>query len=219
MATIAFDVNGTLLSLAPLGPPLVAAVGGPDPGGEWFARVLHTSLVVDHLDHHEPFDRVARRALGRLAADRGLVLDPDLADAVVATMRRLPPHADVEAGLASLAAAGHRLVAFSNSSREALVAQLGHAGILAMFDEVVSVDGGGRFKPDPVAYVHLCRELDAFPDEVTLVAAHDWDVAGARAAGLHGVLLARRPDAWHLPGPRGAAVDTVAAVADVLGTP
>ncbi|MBY5164056.1 HAD-IA family hydrolase [Nitriliruptoria bacterium AS10] len=131
-------------------------------------------------------------------------------------MRHLPPHDDVVGGLVALRADGHRLVAFSNSSTEALAAQLGHAGLDEHLDLVVSVDGGGRFKPAEAAYVHLCRELDAFADEVTLVAAHDWDVAGARAAGLQGVLLARRPDRWHLPGPPDPVVSTVAAVAHVL---
>lgn len=217
MAIVAFDVNQTLLSLDPVEAALAAVMGEPAPTAEWFVRLLHLSLVVDHLDRHEPFDVVARRALARVAADRGRRLDDAAVDDVVGTLRRLPAHDDVAPGLTALGSGGHRLVAFSNSSTPALHAQLDHAGILDQFDEVVSVDGGGHFKPRARAYDHLCRTLDAFPDEVTMVASHDWDVAGARHAGLAGVFLARRADTWHLPDPQGTTVSTVGGVADVVG--
>lgn len=216
MAIVAFDVNETLLSLAPIGPVLGAVVGEPAPTGEWFARLLHASLVVDHLDRHEPFDRVAGRALRRVAAGRGRRLDDDQVDRVVAVLRRLPAHDDVAPGLQLLADAGHRLVAFSNSSSEALDVQLRTAGIHDHFDDVVSVDGGGRFKPRRAAYDHLCRRLDTFADEVTMVASHDWDVAGARHAGLAAVFLERTPDSWQLPVPPGPTVTSVGAVADMV---
>lgn len=45
-------------------------------------------------------------------------------------------------------------------------------------DEVRSV------KPHPSTYRHAVDALGAEPHDVTLAAAHDWDVAGAKRAGL-----------------------------------
>lgn len=216
MAIVAFDVNETLLSLAPVGAALEEVFGDPPPAGEWFARLLHLSAVVDHLDAHQRFDEVALHALARVAAGHGVDLDRDTAREVVGVMRELPAHDDVADGLDRLSRGGHRLVAFSNSATDALSAQLAHAGIADRFDDVVSVERAGWFKPDRRAYEGLATHLDAFTDELTLVAAHDWDVAGAMAAGLSGVFLERTPDTWHLPIARPTTVTSVGELVEVL---
>lgn len=216
MAIVVFDVNETLLSLAPVGDALAEVLGDDPPTGEWFARLLHLSAVVDDIDQHRPFHEVAVHALRRVAAGRGIEVSSDRARAATEVMRRLPAHDDVADGLSALAAAGHDLVAFSNSAADVLPEQLAHAGIATHFDAVVSVEVAGRFKPDREAYEGMSRALDAFAEELTMVASHDWDVAGAMAAGLDGVFLERTPDTWHLPVPRPTTVTTVGALVDVV---
>lgn len=216
MAVLVFDVNETMLSLEPVGAALAEVFGDDPPAGEWFARMIHLSGVVDHIDAHQPFDEVAVHALLRVAAGHDVALNRAAARDVVATMRHLPPHDDVTDGLSALAAAGHDLVAFSNNSSEALPAQLSHAGIDHLFDAIVSVDVAGWFKPDRRAYHGLASALDAFAEELTMVAAHDWDVAGAMAAGMQGIFLERTPDTWHVPVERPTTVTSIRDLVDVV---
>lgn len=216
MAIVVFDVNETLLSLGPVGPALAEVFGEDPPTGEWFARLLHLSTVADLVGAHRPFDDLAAQALLRVAAGQDVALTLDRAREVVAVLGSLPAHDDVQGGLEALARAGHRLVAFSNSSSTALAGQLARAGIAASFDDVLSVEEVGWFKPDRRAYDGLARHLDAFRSELTMVAAHDWDVAGAMAAGLDGVFLERTPDTWHVPVLRPTTVTSVGAVVDVV---
>ncbi len=216
MAIVVFDVNETLLSLAPVGDALAEVFGKDPPAGEWFARLLHLSAVVDDLDAHVPFDEVAVHALRRVAAGHGVEVSADTAREVCGVMRHLPAHDDVDAGLGGLAAAGHDLVAFSNSAPDVLAGQLAHAGIDHHFDTVVSVEVAGRFKPDRRSYEGLASRLDAFTEELTMVAAHDWDVAGAMAAGLSGVFLERTPDTWQLPVRRPVTVTAVGDLVEVV---
>lgn len=216
MAILVFDVNETLLSLAPVGEALRDVFGDEPPSDEWFARLLHLSGVVDMVGAHRPFDEVAEHALLRVAAGHDVELTRARAAEVVGVMRQLPAHDDVDPGLAALAAAGHDLIAFSNGSSEALPAQLAHAGIDHHFDRIVSVEVAGWFKPDQRAYEGVARELNAFTDELTMVAAHDWDVAGAIAAEMTGIFLERTPDSWHLPVPRPTTVASVPDLADVV---
>src|SRR4029453_19662570 len=69
--------------------------------------------------------------------------------------------------------------------------QLGHAGPLDAFEAVLSADAVRRLKPAPEPYRMAATRLGVAPADVLLVAAHAWDVAGARAAGCQAAFVAR----------------------------
>jgi 2-haloacid dehalogenase len=51
------------------------------------------------------------------------------------------------------------------------------------FDCVPGADISRHYKPDVEIYRSIIELLDAAPSELMMVAAHGWDLAGARAAG------------------------------------
>ena len=59
------------------------------------------------------------------------------------------------------------------------------------FDAILSADQVRALKPQPAPYHLVARTFGAQVDEVTLVAAHAWDVAGALAAGAAAAFVAR----------------------------
>ena len=198
---IAFDVNETLLSLEPIQDKLEGIFGADPPIGEWFARLLHGSLIANTLDQHRPFGDIGAEALINLAARRGLLLRAEDAIDAISPMSELPPHPDVLPGVERLAAAGFQMVALTNGSSEVAGAQVENAGLGDYLARVVSVDEVGKFKPDPAPYVHTAAVMGFALEEMVLVAAHDWDCAGAMAAGSEAVFV-RRPGAmWGLPTP------------------
>ncbi|MBW1757775.1 MAG: HAD-IA family hydrolase [Deltaproteobacteria bacterium] len=115
------------------------------------------------------------------------------------SFRSLPPHADVSAGLDRLANAGFRLIALSNGSPIGIPAQLTNAGIIDRFEMVVSVEEAGRFKPDPAPYRLALERAAVDPGQALMVAAHDWDIIGARAVGIPGAFIARPGVVWTVP--------------------
>ncbi|HEU4894953.1 MAG TPA: haloacid dehalogenase type II [Acidimicrobiia bacterium] len=197
---IVFDVNETLLSLDPIRKNLESIFGADPPIGEWFARLLHGSLVANTLDAYRSFDQLAAEALINLAARRGLLVRAE--DAVAAVdMSALPPHPDVPEGMTRLAAAGVPMVALTNGSTQVAGSQIERAGLTDILDRVISVDQVGRFKPDPAPYLHVAEEMGVEPGEMVMVAAHDWDCAGAMAVGSEAVFLRRPGAVWGLPTP------------------
>ena len=56
-----------------------------------------------------------------------------------------------------------------------------------------SVDEIGLSKPRREVYTHVAQSLDLPASAICLVAAHPWDVHGARSAGLHGAFVFARP--------------------------
>lgn len=194
-----FDVNETLLDLSPMRSSFSEHFGSAESMGEWFARLLHGSLVANHLDAYRSFGAIGMEALTALAARRGVELSSEAAASIAGQIRSLPAHGDVENGLTTLAAMGFRLATLTNGDSATLAAQLEFAGIAHHFDSQLSVDSTGRFKPHPATYEDACRGLDVDPAAVMMVASHDWDIAGALAVGLQGAFIARRGSVWSLP--------------------
>lgn len=215
---IAFDVNETLLSLDPIKAKLETIFGADPPIGEWFARLLHGSLIANTLDDYRPFGDIGAEALINLAARRGLLLRAEDAIDAIAPMVSLPPYPDVLDGVKRLSSAGFVMVALTNGSSDVAGAQIENAGLGDLFDRVISVDEVGKFKPDPAPYLHAAKEMGVDVGDMVLVAAHDWDCAGAISAGAQAVFV-RRPGAmWGLPSePPEQQVEDIGRLATALG--
>jgi 2-haloacid dehalogenase len=172
VAVIAFDVNETLLDLRALDPLL----GGLDARKRWFAQMLQIGFVGGLTGNYIDFSTAQRAALKMLGVGRE--------DEVMAQMRRLPPHPDVEPGLDRLT--DFTLVALTNSPLDVVTAQLEFAGIAQ------------ALKPRAEAYQLVASTVGVPLSDVRLVAAHGWDIAGALAAGCSAAFV-RRPGQALIP--------------------
>ena len=86
---------------------------------------------------------------------------------------------------------GFQLVALTNSSDAAVAAQLANAKIADCFHRHMSVETVRRFKPHRSVYLWAAEQLRQDPGKTMLVAAHGWDVAGAKWAGLQTAFVER----------------------------
>lgn len=197
--TLAFDVNETLLSLSPIRTRLKEIFGENPPAGEWFARMLHGSLVANALDQYRDFGDIGVEALLAVAGRHGVSLRGEVAVEVVETMRRLPPHPDVYNAMERLFDAGFNMIALTNGGTAAANAQIENAGLHIFIRRVVSVEEVRRFKPDPLPYRHAAQLVAVDIADLMLVAAHDWDCAGAMAAGAQAAYISRPGVVWGLP--------------------
>jgi len=188
-----FDVNETLLDLGPLKISVGRALGGrEDLLPLWFSTMLHYSLVETSSGTYHHFGEIGTAALMMVAEAQGIDLRyEDAKVAVVLPFRSLPPHPEVVGGLESLARAGFRLVSLTNSAAEDADTQLENAGLAKLFERRYSVESVKKFKPHPAAYHHVIQDLGIRSDEALMVAAHAWDLAGAKNAGLQTAFIAR----------------------------
>jgi 2-haloacid dehalogenase len=197
--TLLFDVNETLLDLRGLRPGFEAVFGSAAAMGEWFARMLHGSLVSNHLGRYRTFGEIGADALLGLARKRGLDVDEATARGIVDGMRTLPPHPDVLPALERLSSAGYRMAALTNGSTDVLADQLASSGAGRFITEALSVDMVQRFKPAPEVYLTATTRLGADIDRTVMIAAHDWDVVGASSVGIDGAYIDRPSMVWSLP--------------------
>ncbi len=210
---VLFDVNETLLDVRALDPAFARAFGDAEARAAWFGHLLQTGLVTALLGPYVPFGQLAADALDAVAADRGVTLADADRDALLQAVRELPPHADVLPALGALKDAGFRLAALSNGGPDVLPAQLAHAGLAEHFDHVLSAHAAARLKPAPEPYAYAARTLGLAPEAVAFVAAHGWDVAGAKRAGFTTAFIDRPGQllSASLPAPDLVAPDVEAA--------
>src|SRR5215218_2965064 len=178
-----FDVNETLLDLAAMGPHFQRIFGDAGVRVSWFNQMIQSALVATVTGAYSQFGAHAMAALEMTAEQAGAHLTDDDKQAVAAQMRQLPAHPEVAGALKRLSDGGLRLAALTNSTEQVARAQLEHAGLLDAFELVLSADTVGRLKPAPEPYLMAAERLGVAVDQVRLVAAHAWDVAGAARAG------------------------------------
>lgn len=186
MAVYVFDVNETLSDLTPMGTRF-AEVGLPPTTAQlWFATLLRDGIAVAAAGGLVRFADVARGVLAPL-----LPGDEDAVEHVLAGFRDLPVHPDVPGGIRALRAAGHRLLTLSNGAATVADGLLTRAGVRGDFEQLLSVEDAGVWKPARAAYLHAARACELPPDELTMVAVHPWDIDGAARAGLRTAWLDR----------------------------
>jgi 2-haloacid dehalogenase len=213
---LVFDVNETLLDLGALRDPFARAFGDPAPLGEWFARLLHGSLVATLTDSYEDFASIGRRSLDTLAVRRGRTLSDGDRDEILGAMLTLPAHPEVPDALTRLRSTGFPLATLTNSSPEMARVQLEHAGLSGLFDLMLSVEEVRRYKPAPEPYRMAAERLGVPPLEMRMVAAHDWDVWGAMRAGCAAAYVARSGVPFALGRPPEVVGADLSAVADAI---
>lgn len=192
---IIFDVNETLLDLEPLRTSIAKVLNGRDDLlSLWFSTMLHYSLVETVIGNYRDFAQIGAASLVMVAENHGIKLTKEMAkQAIIETITQLPPHADVKNGLAILKNKGFYLVSLTNSSNAGVKAQFDYAGLTEYFSRRFSVEDVKAFKPAPITYQWALRELNVKPSDVLMVAAHAWDLAGAKAAGMQTAFI-RRPN-------------------------
>lgn len=101
---------------------------------------------------------------------------------------RLDPWADSVAGLLRLKTR-FTLCTLSNGNIGLLTDMARHAGL--PWDCVLSAEVFRAYKPDPRVYLGVAEVFDRAPAEVMMVAAHQDDLAAARACGLQTAYIER----------------------------
>jgi len=192
-AVIFLDVNETLLDLEPLKKSVTEALGGREGMvGLWFSMMLHHSLVDTLTGKYHDFSEIGVATLQMLAESNGIELSKEDAEsAIIPVIRNLPPHPDVVEGLKSLKAQGFLLVSLTNSSNAGVKEQFKNAGLSEIVDRNLTVEDIHKFKPDLGVYRWALEQVDVEAGNAMMVAAHGWDIAGAKATGLQTVFVAR----------------------------
>lgn len=193
---LVFDVNETLLDVKALRPHFERIFEDGAVLKEWFAQMLLYSQTVTQTGKYVDFGKLARAGLQMVAEIHQIPLTEEDIVGVTQDIRSLPPHPDVLGGLQMLQKEHLRLVALTNSAEAVATQQILHAGLADIFERVFSVDAVSKYKPAAETYRNVAEKLGVKTSELTMIAAHPWDLMGAEAAGCEIAFLQRPGTAW-----------------------
>ncbi len=187
-----FDVNETLLDLTKLKESVGRALNGKEELLPlWFTTMLQYSLVETVGNQYEDFGVIGAATLKMVAANNEIELSLEDAKKAITPITSLEPHPEVKDALGKLKEDGYRLVSLTNSSNSAVEKQFTYAGLLDLFEERLSIEDLGKYKPHVDTYNWAARKMGVKPEEAMLIAAHGWDIAGATWAGWRAAFVSR----------------------------
>jgi len=181
---VAFDIICTVFPLEPMRPGIVS-LGLPPSGLEgWFAAGLRDAFALSAVGDFKPFTGVLEEALVQVLAEQNLSASAAERASLLDMLKQLPSRPDAEQAFTILKSACIRILALTNGSTSSTKSLLENAGLHDMVEHIVSVDDVKLSKPRREVYEHAARKADVEPAELALIAAHGWDINGAKAAGL-----------------------------------
>ena len=157
----------------------------------WFARTLRDAFALAATDSFAPFRALFDFNLGELARAHAITMGPRQKEHVLDQFAALAAHSDANEAFQILRDAGTPIFALTNGAAAGTEKLLKQANLRELVAGVISVDEIGVFKPRAQIYHHATRVAGILPSELALVAAHAWDVHGAKQAGLIAGFVAR----------------------------
>ena len=207
---LTFDLFGTVLdlggSLTPYIGEFLAAKGSDADPAEFWAQWRYRQRIEQYQDNivdlgHSGYLEVARRAFAYVLGLNNVEASRDEIKDFMVAWQSLSPFPEVVAGLERLKTR-FKLVALSNGEPDFLD-HLVKNRIKWDFDDVISVQVVGAFKPHPGVYRRAAHILGLEIGECLMVSANSFDVMGARACGRRGAFVNRYAlpyeDSPHVP--------------------
>lgn len=195
---LTFDLFGTVLDLGGSLTPYIATFleeqGSDADAAAFWQQLRYRQRIEQYQDSlvelgHSGYLETVEKAFSYVSRLNGLNPTRDEIKSWMESWQQLNAFPEVVAGLDRLRAR-FKLVALSNGNPWFLD-HLVKNRIQYEFDDVLSVELVGIFKPSPAVYRRAARELDLEPHELLMVSANSFDVMGARMCGLRGAYIDR----------------------------
>ena len=198
--TLTFDIFGTVLDLAgSLIPPLdlllkncgaSTSLTGKEVWAHWRSR----QRIEQYQDNllmlgHSGYLAVKRRALMYTLRQLKVEFNYDQLDEFMEAYQTLSPFEDAIDGLERLSSK-YKLVMLSNGEQHYLE-HLAKNRIGIDFYKILSAETVSQFKPHPSVYRFAAKSLKLEPQQIMMVAAHSFDILGARHSGFRGAYVNR----------------------------
>ncbi|WP_016988152.1 haloacid dehalogenase type II [Flavobacterium sp. ACAM 123] len=188
---LVFDVNETLLDMTPLKKSVNTLLDNEQGFRIWFGMLLHYSIVSNSINEYHDFSTIAGATLAMASTSINKKVTEDEIKEALSNIKILQAYPDVEKGLQLLKDHGFRLATLTNSPPHALKQQLINSNLTNYFEQALSIDSLKKYKPAAETYLWAAKKLVVQPNEMLMIAAHGWDLAGASHAGLATCFIAR----------------------------
>ena len=178
---VAFDAYGTLFDVYSIGALAEELFQGH--GAElaalWRDKQIDYTRLRTLSSRYADFWQVTEDGLEFACAQLGLALSEANKHRLMDQYARLAPHPEVRAALLRLKAKGLPLAILSNGTRPMLESAVASAGMDGLFDHLLSIDVGQKYKTAPEAYQLGPDTFGCPASEILFVSSNGWDACCA----------------------------------------
>ncbi|KAL8808398.1 MAG: hypothetical protein Q9200_004300 [Gallowayella weberi] len=205
---VAFDLYGTLLSTESIAKELSKHFGeerAATVAAAWRKYQLEYTWRLNSMEQYFPFSIITHRSLHHALAENGLALPSEEALAsLMSAYDSLSTFPDVGPALESLAKSSSITpIVFSNGTQQMVANSVHKSPDLSphsnVFQDIVTVEEVGKFKPHPDVYHHLAKKVGKGKEQMNdiwLVSGNPFDVVGAKAVGMKACWVNRTNGDW-----------------------
>lgn len=195
-----FDAYGTLFDVAAAARQVAQTTNSPALADAWpklaedwrnkqLQYTWHAAITGDHRD----FWNITQNALDWAMEAAGFD-DEGLRTQLLELYWRLDAFPEVAETLKHLKTKGCSIAILSNGTPDMLNAAAKSAGILGMFDSILSVETVRVYKPAREVYQMVPDRFGCDVENVLFVSSNGWDIAGAAHFGFRTVWVNRMKD-------------------------
>ena len=159
----------------------------PDRGEElsnlWRTRQFEYTWLRTAGGRYADFWKVTEEALAFLCKSLRIELTRENSDRIMQTFLELKAWPEALPVLRELKASGLRMAFLSNFTVAMLDQSVKNSGLQGIFEDHLSTDRAGVFKPAPVAYRMAMHAFRLSKEEIAFAAFAGWDAVGAKWFG------------------------------------
>lgn len=149
----------------------------------WRGKQFEYGFLRSITSKHQDFFKVTGDALDYTAELMNIKLTAEQRERLLKAYLTLKPWPDAIDALKKIKESGMRIITIANFSKTMLQGNARNAGIENLFDELLSTEVNGTYKPDAKSYALGMSRLKLKKNEIVFAAFGGWDAFGAKSFG------------------------------------
>jgi 2-haloacid dehalogenase len=181
---VLLDVYETMLDMGEVKKQVNNLMGSKRGYILWRELLLQYCFMDNCMAQFNNFMSIAKAAMQMTADTFDKDVTEDSINRTLEILKHLPIHQGVQEGLSKLNDMDMRIAALTNAPEQLIRNRMEFTGLISYFEKVLSAELIGKYKPSLDVYLWAAANLELPPEEILLVSAHGWDLAGATHAGM-----------------------------------
>ena len=188
---VIFDVNQTMFSLTKVENIFKRNGLRKELVDQWFLSILKEGFSYSLSGKFVDFKTVSRNELKKIFLQSKIILKKNLDNLILDSFRSLEIHSDIPVALSFFKQKKIKIITVTNGSKSNTQILLKKNKIDHLIDDCFSIDQFRKWKPHRDIYLSVCKLMKIEPKYSLMIAAHGWDINGAKLAGLKTAYITR----------------------------
>ena len=187
----AFDAYGTCFDINSAAQNLAKEIGKDWLGFSttWRTVQLEYTWLRSLMKKHEDFWRVTEDSLD--FAMESHKIDKKFRSQLLELYKKLNSYPELVMCLKHLKEKNVKTCILSNGSPTLLDELTVHAKVKELFDDLISIEDVGIYKPHPKVYELVTKKYNCKPEEVCFLSSNTWDIVGGGTFGYQSIWVDR----------------------------